>query len=587
MVSLNQLQEISPRNMVLLVGPPGSGKSMFCQQSALQSLTIDRPVIFVTTEYGPSEAEKALRDKGLGTIAPNLLNFVDAYNETVGLSVSDRPDTIRANCGNLTSLGIAIHKIQKRIGKKDILLVFDSLTSPYLLSGPAVVRFLRLNMSKFVAEGNSVLACFDEGSCKHEDLVGMMSLSNSVVKMRIKDGKKVLSIVKHPEMDPQRIEVAFAKKGEKKLWDPKLFDAGLMRHWWEEALGGTGGKIRSKIGDYVNIFWPNLVFWSGILWDPKRFPAMRYELIKKSGSQISEYIKFSPWHIRILFKLFMPKKLSKVKDSKKLINFFLGKVEQTQSCILEFLDNMSLPDEHYFRVYENFECCGFEGINSMMASYLPPLTAGICEGIEKEERDWNCVETKCIGLGDSYCEFKLVPGEISELKDSLQKDSSLIQKIHDHLIDRLMRFLLEGKPLIERSRLSDDIFICAFSLATVLPAIAGERYRMATRMGGAKSGKKVGENLLKAGIVEDEAMKIIMKFFEDCNIGKITSNKTIRIEENCEGVQTKSFMTSVNEASCYFTTGFLNGFLSTVKNQHVKETKCITMGDPYCEWKFR
>ena len=191
-MSLIQLQEISTGNMVLLIGPPGSGKSTFCQKTALQSLAMDRPVIFVTTEYGPSRAEKVLRDMGLGMIEPGLLNFVDAYNETVGISVLDRPDTFRANCGNLTSMGIAIYKTQKRIGTKDILLVFDSLTSPYLLSGSAVVRFLRLNLSKFVAEGNSVLACFDEGSGKEEDLVGMMSFSDGVVKMRLKDGKKVL-----------------------------------------------------------------------------------------------------------------------------------------------------------------------------------------------------------------------------------------------------------------------------------------------------------------------------------------------------------------------------------------------------------
>ena len=31
---------------------------------------------------------------------------------------------------------------------------------------------------------------------------------------------------------------------------------------------------------------------------------------------------------------------------------------------------------------------------------------------------------------------------------------------------------------------------------------------------------------------------------------------------------------------------FLNGFFTAVKNQHVKETKCIAMGDPFCEWEF-
>lgn len=35
---------------------------------------------------------------------------------------------------------------------------------------------------------------------------------------------------------------------------------------------------------------------------------------------------------------------------------------------------------------------------------------------------------------------------------------------------------------------------------------------------------------------------------------------------------------------CFFTTGFLNGLFSAVKNQHVREMKCIATGDPYCEW---
>jgi predicted hydrocarbon binding protein len=48
------------------------------------------------------------------------------------------------------------------------------------------------------------------------------------------------------------------------------------------------------------------------------------------------------------------------------------------------------------------------------------------------------------------------------------------------------------------------------------------------------------------------------------------------------------FMTQKRrEPTCYFTTGFFNGFFSAVRNQHMKETKCVAMGDPYCEWEFR
>ena len=112
MVSLAQIQEVPPKNMILLVGPPGSGKSTFCQQAILQNLAMDRHCIYVTTESGSSEAEQALRERGLGEIKPGLLHFVDAYSETVGVSLSDRPNTVQADCANLSSLGIAISKLK-------------------------------------------------------------------------------------------------------------------------------------------------------------------------------------------------------------------------------------------------------------------------------------------------------------------------------------------------------------------------------------------------------------------------------------------------------------------------------------------
>jgi KaiC/GvpD/RAD55 family RecA-like ATPase len=267
-LSVAQLQEVPSKNLILLVGPPGSGKSAFCQQAILKGLAIDKPIIYVTTEYDPSKAEEALREKGLGLIEPGLLSFVDAFNETVGLSVQDRPDTIRADCANLSSVGISISKLQERLGKKGVLLVFDSLVSPYLLSGSEVVRFLRLTLSKFAAEGNSVLACMDEGCSKQEDLGAMMSISNGVIKMETREGKQFLNVVKHPKLKTTRIEALLEPEPislEELVYNPDEL-ARFVRG--EEAV------FRREVGDFVNLFWPNLAHWSGMLWDPKRFPMM-------------------------------------------------------------------------------------------------------------------------------------------------------------------------------------------------------------------------------------------------------------------------------------------------------------------------
>jgi predicted hydrocarbon binding protein/KaiC/GvpD/RAD55 family RecA-like ATPase len=577
--------------MILLVGPPGSGKSTFCQQAALQSLAMDRPIIFVTTEYDPSEAERALKERGLREIKPDLLNFVNVYHETVGLSVSERPDTVHAHCEDLSSIGIAISKLSERIGRKGILLVFDSLTSPYLFGGSEVLRFMRMTLSGFAAEGNAVLACIDEGCGKQEDLVAMMSLSNGVIKMEAEDGRRVLNVVKHPIVEATRIEVPGAKVLEK-LWDMKMWREDIMTIALQMTKGEVGTLVRSEIGDYVNLFWPNFAHWSCILWDPKRFPEMMYEMSKMHGEGMKETMSVALWHQRLLFRLYMPKSFSRVKDMKKLWKVFQKMLEPAHFGIFEYLEDVSKTDEHYIRVYECADCWGFENVGAAMASILLASAAGMCKGLESWkglERDWNAVEVKCIGLGDPYCEFKLVPGELDELKDSLGAiDSTVLDRMHDRLMDRLMGFLLDGKPLVERPRLGSDVHLQSATHVVGWLGHADERYQMALRMGGAKAGKEVGEHLMKAGISEDEAVKRVLRLLEHCKVGKVAVDETIKIKENFEILIWTMFVTAKSEEPlCFFTTGFLNGFFSAVKNQHVKETKCIAMGDPYCEWEFR
>jgi predicted hydrocarbon binding protein/archaellum biogenesis ATPase FlaH len=587
MVSLAQVQEVPPKSMILLVGAPGSGKSTFCQQVALKSLAMDRAIIYVTTEYDPDKVWQSLREKGLGIIEQNLLSFVDAYNETVGLSVSDRPDTVHADCANLSSMGIAISKLQERIEKKDILLIFDSLTSPYILSGPEIVRFMRLTLSRFAAEGNSVLACFDEGSSKEEDLVAMMSFSNGVIKMETEDGRRILNVVKHPLIEPTRVEVPGAKIPEK-LWDMRLWEEKIMEFPLHAMTGKALGTVRGELGNYVNLFWPNFAHWSCILWDPKGFPEMAYQMSKKHGEGMKEMMEFAPLHQRLLFRLLMPKNLSTVKAMKKL---GISKMLKGMGMgILEYVEDASKTNEHHFRVYESAECWGFENVGAAMAYLLPPTAAGMFKGIEGWkglEREWNAIETKCMGLGDPYCEWKVVPGEIPELKDSLKKDSPIIDRMHDRLMSRLMRFLLDGKPLVERPKSGSDVALSAVLHVMVQPALAGERYRVVMRMAGAKAGKEVGKHLMDAGIREDEALNRVLNFLEYCKVGKVAADETIRMRDNCESVFYRFMTKKREEPCCYFTTGFLNGFFSAVKNQHVKETKCIAMGDPYCEWEFR
>jgi len=213
------------------------------------------------------------------------------------------------------------------------------------------------------------------------------------------------------------------------------------------------------------------------------------------------------------------------------------------------------------------------------------MLAGSCKFLYKHGREWNAIETKCLGLGDPYCEFKLVPGEIDGLKASLEKDSALVERIHERLMDRLMGFLLEGKPLVDRPRLGSDVHLHVVMHGMGFLNLVGERYRRAQMMGGARSARKIGERLLEAGLSGDQAIRRVIDFMNYCKVGKVTLGETVRIRENCESLRT-TILIHEKQPSCYFTTGFLNGLFSAVKNQHVREMKCIAAGDPYCEWEI-
>jgi predicted hydrocarbon binding protein/KaiC/GvpD/RAD55 family RecA-like ATPase len=580
-MSAPELMEIPIGKSVLFIGPPGSGKSTFCQEVVLHNLAVNKPVIFMTTEYGSCEAEAFLKEKGLTSSFSGLLNYIDGYNQTVGLPVLDRPDTINVSSENLTSLGIALAKHQRNIGRKGILLVLDSLTSSYLLCGSEVVRFLRLTLSRFAGDGNAVLACFDEGSGKQEDLVGMMSISDGIIKVGIKKNLKTFEIIKHPILKPKKIQIPYNKPqlNATSTYDLEYFKQNVRLYWDLNKK-----PLRKQTGDFIDITWRNLILWSGMLWDPKRFPKIMYDWIKYSYNMKNfgiDLFSFLPLKERIAAKLFMPKSFSKINDMKKMSKQFFKNFESYfRIGKMEYLENKSKTDEHYYKISENYECWGLGNVGSSLAIVRPAMLSASLTGFESEDRDWNIIETKCIGLGDPFCEFRMISGKIDEVHASIRKEREAIEHVNKHIMDRLLGFLLNKRSLIERPTLGRFVHIHDLQRVTS-SAISIKKLQLIFRMGGAKAGKIIGEKLIDSGLTKKEAVNQVIKLIEYCKVGKMSINETVKIFENCE-----KFGSKTKGPSCHFTTGFLNGFFSIVENQHMIESKCLAAGDPYCEWEF-
>lgn len=437
--------------MTLLLGPPGAGKSSFCYRAVGNGLAMGRPIIFVTTEHRPQEVLTLMEERGMGRAGPGSLMFVDAFSETAGLPPGDREDTATANCQDLNSISMAISGLQRRIKGDDILLAFDSLTSPYLFNKEDAFRFVSLFLGRLASEGKGVLALLDEGCGSQEDYNAMMSAADGILRILVGDEDRMLKVVKHSRMKPATVKIPHEPErvSIRPSWD---FEPAVMRQFLHAYTHGKG--MRKEVGDFVNLFWADLAHWSCMLWDPKSFPTMTYELNKEESSLMKETLAFYPWSFRMKLGLagmlgMMPKNLSEPKDVKNFPKMWPPATNE-RIGIMEYLEEKSSTNEHYIRVYESSDCWGLENAGTEVASHIPASLAGTCIGLESRgslERDWNAVETKCIGLGDPYCEWKLVPGEIDGLRESLEKDVDVIERIYERLMERAMGYR-PGRPVL-------------------------------------------------------------------------------------------------------------------------------------------
>ena len=319
--------------------------------------------------------------------------------------------------------------------------------------------------------------------------------------------------------------------------------------------------------------------------------------IIEEGQGMRDTINLLPNPMRLFFKslfklqsigLVLPKSFSSVeavKRSTRFRMFYILGANMEHSGIIEYQPEISKPDEHYFKILENSDCWGLNDIGTTIASHIPAAMSGTTSCFEFGNRDWNAIETKCIGLGDPYCEVKIVPGDIPEFDSSLEKSAEETHRIVNKLLDHVSAYILEDKPYPSRPQCGDEVQIHVAFHAMGFPHVAGERFTMAQRMGGAKIGQDLGNRLLEAGLTPDEAILRVVQFMNDFKVGKVTVGDTIRIEYNIESIRTE-YWTDIDQPSCYFTTGFLNGLLSALKNQRVWEVKCFAADDPYCEWEI-
>jgi len=130
--------------LLLLMGPPGVGKTIFCKESVFNALMGGNSVIYLTTEESPEMIVDSMRKFGWDVskhVEEGKLRIIDAFSYR-GRSPRESKYYI-GNPEDLTDVSLTIEEAKRGISR--LIFVMDSITSLIMSVGPSTgQRFLQV-----------------------------------------------------------------------------------------------------------------------------------------------------------------------------------------------------------------------------------------------------------------------------------------------------------------------------------------------------------------------------------------------------------------------------------------------------------
>ncbi len=145
---------IPPGSNLVLLGPPGSGKSLICENIIKDALNAGIKALYLTTSSSPSAIRNSLSRLGIpiGDAEKNgSFGIIDCYSWLVGTSDE------RYRIGSLSDLTELSHVATSAIDSmgSPLLLVFDNVSSLLVHNSEDIVlRFLQIFFARMKKMGN-------------------------------------------------------------------------------------------------------------------------------------------------------------------------------------------------------------------------------------------------------------------------------------------------------------------------------------------------------------------------------------------------------------------------------------------------
>lgn len=179
---------------VLVIGSPGSGKTLFCNRFMGQGLTSGQGGLYVTLDTAPEEINKKFKEN------KENLKVMDAYSWKLGEEVEGKY-TVEGP-SDLNQLNMTFTDALEDLDDMEKRIVLDSVSTLILYTDPkSTAKFLQVISAKTKSKNGVLLITVEEGVHEEKTLSTLNYAADGVIKLKKEDNKRYFSVMRMEKTD--------------------------------------------------------------------------------------------------------------------------------------------------------------------------------------------------------------------------------------------------------------------------------------------------------------------------------------------------------------------------------------------------